>query len=595
VLVFSSILPLIGQGYGDHVSKKNYIGLSITPHDPAICILSPEGEILFAQASERYLQNKRAWHSPADDLFFVRKLIETYCDPKNELVISLSWEKKYLKKNQNFMRFIDRGPIHALFKKFLLDKKPVVASFFHELKSIWTGFNEHAGSNLAYQYYDLTKQAVSFRYFDHHLTHAAAACYNSTYEEAACAIIDGNGQDSAINFYHYASGKLKKLTSHSSRSGSLGLFYWCICKACGFNPMAGEEWKVMGLAAYGKLNTEYYDLLKNCFKIDGLDIKVSRNSFNTLKKCLKMARDPATPAIEYADFAYTGQRVFAEYVSQLLCNLHDICPSEHLVLGGGCALNSSYVGLIQTQTPFKKSYVFSAPADDGNAVGAALLGFYQDHPHQQRKTIQLPYLGSTMSERAINHLKKFSGLNIQSEHTMDEIIQQTAKLLSEGKIIGWVQGRAEFGPRALGNRSIIADPRRAEIKNRLNEYVKFREEFRPFAPSILHEFGNEYFEDYQESPYMERTLLFKQAVRDKVPGVVHVDGTGRLQTVKREWNASYYDLIKAFYEMTGVPLILNTSFNVMGKPIIHGVEDALAVFFTSGLDALVIENHLIVK
>ncbi len=576
-------------------TKKNYIGLSVTPHDPALCILNPDGSVVFAQASERYLQNKRAWHSPADDLFFVRKLIEEHCDPSNELVISLSWGKRYLKINQNVIRLLKNTLVHSLITKTILGKKPIVASFFHEFLSIGAGFNEHAGSNLAYQYYDMTKQTVTYRYFDHHLTHAAAACYSSAYEEASCAIIDGNGQNSAINFYHFQSGKLSRLPSNSIRVGSLGLFYWCICKACGFNPMEGEEWKVMGLAAYGKLNEAYYARLKDCFKIDGLNIKVSTKSFDTLRKCLEMRRDKATPSMEYADFAYTGQFVFTEYLSQLLCNLHDICPSDRLILGGGCALNSSFVGLIQQQTPFKQSYVFSAPGDDGNAVGAALLAYHQDNPYQQRTEIQLPYLGSTMSEQSLSHLKQFSGLNIQSCCSMVDLIQQTATLLSEGKIIGWVQGRAEFGPRALGNRSIIADPRQADVKKKLNEQVKFREEFRPFAPSILHEFGPDYFEDYQESPYMERTLQFRQTVRDKVPGVVHVDGTGRLQTVKREWNQYYYDLIKAFYDITGIPLILNTSFNVMGKPIIHRVEDALTVFFTSGLDVLVIENHIMLK
>ncbi|MGH8532131.1 MAG: carbamoyltransferase C-terminal domain-containing protein, partial [Gammaproteobacteria bacterium] len=158
-----------------------------------------------------------------------------------------------------------------------------------------------------------------------------------------------------------------------------------------------------------------------------------------------------------------------------------------------------------------------------------------------------------------------------------------------------IQERAEFGPRALGNRSILADPRLSEMKDRLNREVKFREEFRPFAPAILHEYGEEYFENYQESPYMERTLRFKQEVRAKVPAVVHVDGTGRLQTVKREWNARFHALIEAFHRLTNVPLLLNTSFNIMGKPMVHTVEDALAVFFTTGMDALVIEDYLLEK
>jgi carbamoyltransferase len=177
----------------------------------------------------------------------------------------------------------------------------------------------------------------------------------------------------------------------------------------------------------------------------------------------------------------------------------------------------------------------------------------------------------------------------------DDIFQATAKLIAEGKIVGWVQGRAEFGPRALGNRSILADPRQLNIKDKINALVKFREEFRPFAPSILHEFGPTYFDNYQETPYMERALKFKEEVKHQIPGVVHIDGTGRLQSVRYDYNPKYYNLIKAFHELTGIPILLNTSFNVMGKPIIHSIEDAIAVFMTSGLDVLVIEDKMFVK
>lgn len=574
------------------MKNKHYIGLAVTPHDPALCILNPAGEIVFAQAAERYLQNKRAWHSPADDVLFVKRLLKTYCDSADQLVLSLSWEKKYLKKTRHVTNGFNRYVINTLLN---LGGKSVLAPIYHEAKSIYTGFNEYAGTNIEYQYFNLTQQPVSYQYNDHHLTHAAAGCYCSPFDEAACAVIDGNGQDTALSFYHFKKGHLHPLKSHSSRFASLGLFYWFICKTCGFDPMEGEEWKVMGLASYGKFDEKYYAMLKDCFKVDGLNVKVSRKTLETAKKCLKMTRTDDTPALEYADFAFTGQYVFSEYVNQLLNNLYQICSSDNLVLGGGCALNSAYVGTVTHKTPFKQVYVFSAPADDGNAVGAALLAYYKEHPYQVRQDVQLPYLGSTMSEKSLQRLKQYSQLKIQSDYSMQEVTQLTAKYLSEGKIIGWVQGRAEFGPRALGNRSILADPRHSNVKERLNAEVKFREEFRPFAPSILHEFGDEYFENYEETPYMERALPFKQAVRSKVPGVVHVDGTGRLQTVKREWNERYYDLIKAFYDLTQVPILLNTSFNVMGKPIIHSVEDALSVFFTSGLDVLVIENHIICK
>jgi carbamoyltransferase len=191
-------------------------------------------------------------------------------------------------------------------------------------------------------------------------------------------------------------------------------------------------------------------------------------------------------------------------------------------------------------------------------------------------------------------LARYGG-GLQVQHFPETIAPQTARRLADGRLVGWVQGRAEFGPRALGNRSILADPRDPGMKDRINGRVKFREEYRPFAPSILDEFGPEFFFDYQASPYMERTLRFRPEAAERVPAVVHVDGTGRLQSVIRESNPRFHALLEAFRDLTGIPLLLNTSFNVMGKPIVHSVEDAVAVFMTTGLDVLVIEDYLFEK
>jgi carbamoyltransferase len=236
----------------------------------------------------------------------------------------------------------------------------------------------------------------------------------------------------------------------------------------------------------------------------------------------------------------------------------------------------------------------SAPADDGNAIGAALLAWQEDHDAAPAPPRGNPYLGSRARLDALGRAQQLGGLRNVAMPDVP-VHQSVAEMLAAGRVVGWFQGRAEFGPRALGNRSILADPRDPDVKERLNATVKFREEFRPFAPSILDEHGPQWFERYQGSRYMDRTLRFRKEQAPKVPGVVHADGTGRVQTVKREWNERFYDLIAAFHERTGVPLLLNTSFNVMGKPIVHSVEDALAVFFTSGLDVLVIEDTIFVK
>jgi carbamoyltransferase len=283
---------------------------------------------------------------------------------------------------------------------------------------------------------------------------------------------------------------------------------------------------------------------------------------------------------------------------ELVRYLHHRSPSPNLVLGGGCGLNSACNGRILENSPFEHLHVYAAPGDNGNALGAAWLAYVEDHPHRRGALAaaggHTPYLGSTISPESVAHFETYGQLK-KTELAGPALCRRVAELIADGKIIGWVQGRAEFGPRALGNRSILADPRRADVKDRLNAQVKYREEFRPFAPSILHEDGPAYFENYQESPYMERALVFRPEVRAKVPGVVHVDNTGRLQTVKRAWNERYYDLIRAFKELTGVPLILNTSFNQMGKPIIHSLEDAIAVYMTCGIDVLVVGDRIYEK
>jgi len=409
-------------------------------------------------------------------------------------------------------------------------------------------------------------------------------------------VVDGYGEGGSIDYYHYKDGKIK-LIKKVRGVASLGLLYATCTIFCGFDPMKGEEWKVMGLAPYGKLDEDLYEAFKALIQVKGLEIKYSskENVKNLITKLASVGSSKEAFPLRAANIAYTTQLIYSEVMTELLNNFYELGLSDNLILGGGCALNSAYNGQISEKTKFKNLYVPSAPADDGNAIGSALLSYYKDHPHQTRTPkIQSPYLGSSISKLSLARLQEFGKFN-KLRHLPQKIHQEAAALLAQGKLLGWVQGRAEFGPRALGNRSILADPRPADMKDKINSLVKFREEFRPFAPAILHEFGEEYFENYQESPYMERTLKFRQEVIDRVPAVVHIDRTGRLQSVKKEWNERFYELIQAFYDLTGVPILLNTSFNVMGKPIIHSVEDAIVVFFTTGLDALVIEDYIIEK
>lgn len=575
-----------------------YIGLSITYHDPALAIIDDQGKVLFAEATERYMQSKRALNCAADPLLYVKELLDQYCADADEFVISINW----LKNRPWYERVVSAlGCLSAEGLKQRGIKKlrsPLVNYQLHHMIACQRNSINSAGLNLVRimaEYYP--DCAIRHFDFDHHLTHAATACYSSPFSEAACAVIDSFGEKGSMGFYHYKNQKLQCLYE-TKGTGSLGFYYMKITELCGFDWLKGEEWKVMGLAPYGKLNDELYLLLKQTISVQGFKCSHdSRQLFPTLQALDNFKCRKGDDIFNAADLAYTGQYFFAELMTQLLQHLQQVTACKNLTLGGGCGLNSAFNGRIKKATHFEQVFIPSAPADDGTALGAAWLALHQDQVELQISTeneILSPYLGSIVSDDAVKRLIEHNR-SLTVHYLPESICQQTAELLAKGKLIGWIQGRAEFGPRALGNRSILADPRWAESKDKINQKIKFRENFRPFAPSVLAEFADEFFADYHESPYMDKTLAIKPAMQEKIAGVCHVDGTGRLQTVKREWNPRFYQLINDFYQQTQVPLLLNTSFNVMGKPLVHSLEDALSVFLMTGLDALVVNDYLITK
>jgi carbamoyltransferase len=578
------------------MGKTYYIGLSVTYHDPAVAILDDAGEVLFAEATERYLQYKRALNAEPDNLYLIPTLLKTYCPSPNSVVVALNWKKKRSLYEQVVagLGILDAAGLLRTGIKSLV--APLPNYKLHHMMACQRNSVAKAGLNVVRVLHELfPRSAIRLVDFDHHLTHAGSACYASPFEEAACAVVDSYGERGSLAFYHYRNGKLE-LHREARGLGSLGFYYMKLTELCGFDWLKGEEWKVMGLAAYGRLDEDIYPLLQSTLVVEGLSLKCHRRPlFEALAKLERRTRREGTVPGQAANLAYTGQYFFSELMGKLLNNFHSCGATDNLVLAGGCALNSSFNGQILEKTPFKQLYIPPAPADDGTALGAAWLAYFEDHPEARPKVEMLsPYLGSDVSRRTLQNLARFGkGLSVQ--HLPRRSTTETARLLAEGKLIGWIQGGAEFGPRALGNRSILADPRNAGVKDKINQLVKFREDYRPLAPSILHEFGEDFFLHYQESPYMERTLRFRQSAIHKVPAVVHVDGTGRLQTVKREWNPRFYDLILMFYRLTGVPLLVNTSFNIMGKPIAHSIEDMIGVFMTTGLDALVIEDYLFTK
>ncbi len=575
-----------------------YLGFSVTYHDSALAIVGAKGDVLFAEATERFLQNKRALNCEPDQLFRIPELLKEFCPDASKIIIASNWRKKR-PLYENIVKKLGILSASGLLKKGIKKLYSPLSNYqLHHMMACQRNSIDRAGLNLVriiQEHYPNCE--LAFKDYDHHLTHAAIACYGSPFEDTACAVIDSYGEHGALAFYRYRNRKLEQI--HEAKGfgkASLGLYYMKITELCGFDWLKGEEWKVMGLASYGKLNPQLYDLLISIITVSGFECKhPGEGLFERLAKLDKFKQRPDSTLEELADVAYTGQVFFCDMVTHLLNHLHEVTGCDNLTLAGGCALNSSFNGQITQRTGFKQAYIPPAPADDGCALGAAWLAVHEN-PQKLVDPPKLltPYTGSTINKDAIERLLRFNrSLNIQ--HLPESICQETARWLAEGKLVGWVQGRAEYGPRALGNRSILADPRAAKMQDIINEKVKFRELFRPFAPSILHEYADEYFENYHESPYMDKTLHIKKDKQNQVAAVCHVDGTGRLQTVKKEWNPRFYALIEQFRQLTHVPVLLNTSFNIMGKPLVHSLEDALAVFMTTGLDVLVVNDYLITK
>ncbi|MCK4841521.1 MAG: nodulation protein nolNO [Methylococcales bacterium] len=578
--------------------NKYYIGLSITYHDPALAIIDEQGNVLFAEATERYMQNKRALNCQADPLLRVKQLLDQYCSSAEEFVIAINWRKKR-PLYENVISALGGLTAQGLSKTGIKKLRSPLSNYqLHHMIACQRNNITSAGLNLAriiIEYYPHC--LLSFVDFDHHLTHAATACYSSPFSESACAVIDSFGEQGSMGFYHFKNQSLECLYE-TKGTGSIGFYYMKITELCGFDWLKGEEWKVMGLAPYGKLNQELYELLKNTISVQGFKCQhKSKKLFSSIDSLKQFIRKNNQPIEQAADLAFTGQYFFAELMTELLQHLQQVTGCKNLTLGGGCALNSAYNGQIKSRTDFEQIYIPSAPADDGTALGAAWLALHHDQPAitiSREREILSPYLGSIISNESVKQLIQYNRV-LDIQHLPETICQTTAELLAKGQLVGWIQDRAEFGPRALGNRSILADPRLAATKDHINLKIKLRENFRPFAPSVLHEYADQFFEQYHESPYMDKTLRIRDSLQKKVAAVCHVDGTGRLQTVKQQWNPRFYALINNFYQHTQVPMLLNTSFNVMGKPLVHTLDDALAVFLSSGLDVLVINDYLISK
>ena len=440
-----------------------------------------------------------------------------------------------------------------------------------------------------------------FHFIEHHLAHCASSFLISPFENSAILTIDANGELATTLIALGIGNEIYKL-KEIWYPNSLGLLYASVTEYLGFRENNGEG-KVMGLSAYGK--PIYYDKFKKIVRfnshgefyvdMDYFDIhltkeKYVRENFIELFGPPRMREGPLTQ--RHADIAASLQKVLEEAVIKLVKYAKEITKQKNLSMAGGVVLNSVMNGKIKSMDIFENIFFQPASNDAGTSLGCAfyiwnvLLG-------QKRKFVfEHPYWGPEYSEiEILNAIKKYN-LNYTYYENIEKI---TAELLSKGYIIGWFQGRMEVGPRALGNRSILADPRKAEMKDILNLKVKHRESFRPFAPSVLEEYASEFFNIKGCDPYMITVWEVKEEKRKLVPAITHVDGTARVQTVSKKTNPKYWKLIDYFSKITGIPVILNTSFNVRGEPIVCSPEDAINCFLKTQMDYLILGNYLIDK
>ena len=463
---------------------------------------------------------------------------------------------------------------------------------------------------------DVDPQTLRFceHRLEHHIAHIASAFYCSPWEKAAGFSYDGSG-DFVSTMMARCEGNQIEVLDRVFLPDSLGSFYTMICEFIGYQQY-GDEGKVMGLASYGTdalcerlgevigLGNGTFNLDLSFFKSLGSNQGVQVLPDGTVRLArhfspamVKAFGDPREPGAEITqremDLAYAMQRRFEDVVFHLLNQLHKRVPFEDLAMAGGCALNSVANGKLFAHTPFRRTWIQPAAGDEGLAIGAALHTYHTVLNRPRRFVMKNSYLGPEFSEASIEsglEKAKLRYCKLEREPLLDAVTQQIAA----GNVVGWFQGRMEWGPRALGNRSILAHPGLPAMKDVLNARIKQREWFRPFAPSILEERQCEYFEHDHPSPFMLHVYKIRPEKRAQLSAVNHVDDTGRLQSVNREENSLYYELIQAFERKTGVPVVLNTSFNE-NEPIVCQPEEAIDCFKRTRMDVLAIGPYLSMK
>ena len=547
-------------------------------HDSSACIVR-DGELLFAVAEERISRLKHDARFPQNAIQACLDVARVSAGQLDE--VCFGWQTA--------------GPMyrHDL-RCYATGKMPL--TYLNGLNStlyFLSMWHQESGAKKFAQQFGETKARM--RFVDHHFAHAISAYAYSGFEDAAVVVMDGRGAWEATSIWRGHDGRLEPVLTIPFPD-SVGYFYSEFTEFLGFHRNS-DEWKVMGLAPYGRPGvdlTAFIDSQAMPYRVHAKQLVA--NGAGPFARMAALLGPPRAAESEIEDrhknIAYAVQEACEAAMMNVVRMAIAKTQCRNVCLAGGVALNSKANGKIVASGLVEKFFVQPAAADDGVALGAALAPCLDDNGRLPHQPMRHGYWGPSFEDEAILSALRTYKLR----HTrLPDPASTAAEMLSQGKILGWFQGRMEFGPRALGSRSILADPRDPEMNTKVNNAVKFREWWRPFAPSLKKEAAGDYLESATDSPCMILTAQVRPEKRSVIPSVTHVDGSARPQTVEKEINPLYWRLLDEFEKRTGVPVIMNTSFNLRGEAIVHTPTDAIRTFFSSGMDALVIGSFLVEK
>ncbi|MEZ6013831.1 MAG: carbamoyltransferase [Planctomycetota bacterium] len=568
----------------------NILGLSFYYHDSAAALVK-DGVLVAASAEERFSRKK---HDSGFPTLAIEFALKTGGISIHDVDYVVFYEKPFIKMERMLLTAM------ATF--------PKSAAVFRESMQRWISDKLWIKSMMSKE---LGIPRSKLLFADHHMSHAASSFFTSPFEESAILTVDGAGEWTTSTMSIGRGNKIEIL-KEMRFPHSLGLLYSAFTAYCGFEINEGE-YKLMGMHPYGK--PVYVDKIYEILKVaedgslwhDMRYFKYHYSTDDTLSEAFEQhfGRPRRDPKLQdksldpyYCDMAASIQRVTEEILLKMVKHLHEITGMKNLCLAGGVALNSVANYKLLRNGPFSDVYVHPAPGDDGCCVGAAYWAYNHVLGNPRGPALEHAYLGSEHTDESVEAFLRKYDIPFKKYDDDEEFFNFAAQALVDGNVCGWMRGRFEWGPRALGSRSIIADPRRNEMKDKLNATIKFREAFRPFAPSVTEERADEFFEIPEpQRHFPARFMLYVAPVRDEkrsvLPAITHEDGSGRLQTVYKQTNPAYHRLIERFGELTGVPVIMNTSFNLKGEPIVESPAHAFNTFSLSGMDLLFLNNYVI--